>query len=121
MSEAQPCTNVPIFCRLCNTDDASKMQTIWKYNTWYHLITEHADEEGNIPPMPLQMIVDCHISRAEEDAVGIDPDTTDDWRVNHDFANSSDVEGAAEELQNVKRDRSASNVLEGPRTKSRKR
>lgn len=117
VSEAQPCTNVPIYCHLCRPNDKGQRQTIWKYNTWYHLISEHANEEGNIPPLLPQIIVDTHILKAEESAIGIGPETTGEWRAEHDLANSSDVEDAKESL---KRDRTASNVAAEPHAKSRR-
>lgn len=98
----------------------AQRQKIWKYNTCYHLISEHTDGEGNVPPFLPQMVVDSHNSKAEEVALDINPETTDEWRTKHDehdLANSSDVEDARESL---KRGRMASSPVAEPRAKSRR-
>ncbi|KAI0729016.1 hypothetical protein C8Q72DRAFT_341270, partial [Fomitopsis betulina] len=61
VSKATPCTNVPIHCPLCTPGRSGQPRTIWKYNTLFHLMKEHTDERGNLPPIPMQLAVDMHI------------------------------------------------------------
>ncbi|KAI0760350.1 hypothetical protein C8Q74DRAFT_1386303 [Fomes fomentarius] len=69
-----PCTNVPIHCDLC--PEISHGQPALR-----RIFTHYADEDGNIPDIPPQMLVDMHISKREENEyMKITEEATDEWR-----------------------------------------
>jgi hypothetical protein len=75
-SKSSPCTNIPVHCSLCSPAISGNPQTIWKYNSVYHLISEHSN--GNIPPaIPGQLLVQIFISKGAEKALGIQERVTD--------------------------------------------
>ncbi|KAJ6546390.1 hypothetical protein DFH09DRAFT_927156 [Mycena vulgaris] len=69
-------TNVPIPCALFSGDP----QTIWKYNTMYHIISEHSLQDNILPPIPPEFMVDLFIRKSEEDSMGIQEAETVQWR-----------------------------------------
>lgn len=72
-----PWTNIPIHCPPCPVGPSGSPATIWKYNTMVHLLTAHRDEAGDIQDITPQLVVEMHISRAEESAMGIGEEYTD--------------------------------------------
>lgn len=99
VSKATPCTNVPIYCPLCPIGPSGQPRTIWKYNVLFHLAKEHCTDENELPPVPLQLAVDMHISIEEESLMRIAKDVMEDWRKQHEIPNSDEVEGYCEELK----------------------
>ena len=86
-SEALPCTNVPIHCPLCPTSVSGDPPTIWKYNTLYHLISEHSS--GSTPPsIPGQLLVQMFITKEKEKALGILEHNTVNWRKKNNIPDS---------------------------------
>ena len=61
-SNNMPCTNVPIHCPLCLPSFSGNPQTIWRYNTLYHLISEHSNN-GVIPEIPGELLVKKFIQK----------------------------------------------------------
>lgn len=97
---ATPSTNVPIHCPFCPPQPLSgEPQTIWKYNAITHLLIHHQDEDKCLPSIPPQFLVDMHISKAEEQAMGIAEDSTDEWRGLNDVPGSDGVEAAFAEVE----------------------
>ena len=84
-SKSSPCTNVPIHCPICPTSISKASQTIWKYNTLFHLASEHATNSGIPPKIPRQLLANMFITREEEKALKVTEDATDAWRVEHDI------------------------------------
>jgi hypothetical protein len=64
-SNNMPCTNVSIHC---TPSFSGNPQTIWKYKALYHLISEHSNN-GIIPEIPGELLVEIFIHRAEEEAL----------------------------------------------------
>ncbi|KAH9922493.1 uncharacterized protein B0H18DRAFT_879325 [Fomitopsis serialis] len=128
VSKATPCTNVPIHCPLCPTGRTGQPRTIWKYNVLFHLAKEHMDVDGErMPPIPLQLAVDMHISLEEETLMKVDRDVTEGWRIKHEIPGSDDIEQYSKEIEGSqdkkgkKRMRSQSNVVVERGTKSTRR
>ncbi|KAH9856505.1 hypothetical protein C2E23DRAFT_721964 [Lenzites betulinus] len=88
------CTNVPIHCQLCPLTSSGQPTTIWKYNTALHLIAAHRNEAGDLPDIPPRLLVDMHISKVEESAMGIEDEWTERWREENDIPGSDDIEEA---------------------------
>lgn len=87
-TSSTPCTNVPIHCPLCTDTVTGTPRTIWKYNTVFHLASEHS-EGGNMPAdLPTRLLVDMFISKREEGLMGIERELTEKWRDEHGFLNS---------------------------------
>ncbi|KAH9852083.1 hypothetical protein C2E23DRAFT_203440 [Lenzites betulinus] len=112
-TSATPCTNVPIHCPFCPPQPTSgEPQAIWKYNAITHLLINHQDKDKNLPGIPPQFLVDMHISKAEEQAMGIEEDCTDEWREENEVPGSDDIqafqEQAAEQVAVQKRGRAQS-------------
>ncbi len=59
-----------------------------------HLLVCHQDEDKCLPQVPPQFLVDMHISKAEEQAMGIAEEWTDDWREKNEVPDSDGVEAA---------------------------
>jgi hypothetical protein len=76
---------VPIHCPICPTSISKASQTTWKYNTLFHLASEHATNSGTPPKIPRQLLADMFITREEEKALKVTEDATDAWRVEHDI------------------------------------
>ena len=62
------CTNVPLHCYLCKQDGDRPLPTFWKYNFVHHMMKYHA---GKNTLLPLEMVVETHISVEEGDTMGI--------------------------------------------------
>ncbi|KAF8902092.1 hypothetical protein CPB84DRAFT_1776580, partial [Gymnopilus junonius] len=74
-SVCTPCTNVPIRCTLCPRSSVGDMpRIIWKYNMVYHIMVEHSlpGSKKAIQDINGDLLIDMHISRFEETAIGID-------------------------------------------------
>ena len=84
------CTNVPLRCHLCkhDTDQPFQVPTFWKYNFIHHIIKYHIGETSSLP---LEMIVETHISVEEGEAMGIPAKSTRSYRTAHDLLNSDDI------------------------------
>ncbi|THH20229.1 hypothetical protein EW146_g1103 [Bondarzewia mesenterica] len=94
----QPCTNVPIYCSLCPPAASGQLHNIWKYNTLFHLITEHSTDDGMLPAIPGELLMNSFISKAEESAMGIEEDITKDWRMENAMPASDISEETRKEL-----------------------
>jgi hypothetical protein len=119
-SRETPCTNIPIHCYLCPTSITGQARTIWKYNAVFHLISEHAGFSGNIPSIPVGMLLDMFIRKAEEKYLGISEEQTIKARYEHKIPGSDgllELAGIQEELQ--KRSR-ANTVTQGSSKRSKK-
>ena len=90
-SNTMPCINVPIHCPLCPTSVSGNPQTIWKYNTLYHLITEHCND-GIVPEIPGELLVKIFIHKQEENVLSIEEHDIQKWRRGN---NISDNDGLA--------------------------
>ncbi|KAG6819279.1 hypothetical protein H0H93_013480 [Arthromyces matolae] len=113
-SPDSPCTNVPVKCLLCPTlDTTGELPTIWKYNAWAHLATEHADpaDEMNLPDVPDKFLIDIFVSKKEEEELGISEEQTTAYREQFEIQNSSDVEELG---QSLKRGRGESDATVKP-------
>jgi hypothetical protein len=102
---------------------------IWKYNSIYHLLSEHSPEnEDNtnnnpektaLPKVPGQMTVDMFISWKEEVFLKITPQVTTQYREKYkDIPNSNSMEIIKEEL---KRDRAQTLSIMEPGGKRRRK
>jgi hypothetical protein len=111
------CTNVPLRCYLCKHDGDGPYPTFWKYNFIHHIIKYHIGENSSLP---LEMIVDTHISVAEGEAMGIPVKSTRSYREAHDLLNSDDIAAEIDADRVRKRassdtsNASASTVSRGP-------
>ncbi|KAJ7609680.1 hypothetical protein FB45DRAFT_761958 [Roridomyces roridus] len=101
-----PCTNVPIHCALCPTSASGTPRTIWKYNAIYHLISEHGDENQQIPSIPGQFMVDMFVHRREEAAMGFTAQETAEYRQQNQIPDSDAIDAIAESNEVGKRGRS---------------
>ncbi|KAK6978293.1 hypothetical protein R3P38DRAFT_3119436 [Favolaschia claudopus] len=67
-SEASPCTNVPLQCPLCPESTSGNRKTIWKYNSYFHLLAEHSVSGQRPPDVPPQFWIDTWLQHVEEQA-----------------------------------------------------
>ncbi|KAJ7314723.1 hypothetical protein DFH08DRAFT_716268 [Mycena albidolilacea] len=79
-SQSSPCANVPIHCPLCHQSTSGNLRTIWKYNTVYHIISEHTGNNEALSELPVQFTIDTFIRRQEEEWMGITADKTHEYR-----------------------------------------
>jgi hypothetical protein len=121
-TKGSPCTNIPIHCRLCPTLKVSgEMRTIWKYNSIYHILSEHSQDVSAtqiLPKIPGQMVVDMFVSSAEEAFMKISPTATLAYREEYGLQNSDGIEEIKEEL---KRERAETLSIVDPGGKKRKK
>jgi hypothetical protein len=82
-----PCTNVPIHCPLFSPSFSGNPQTIWKYNALYYLTSEHFNF-CVIPEISGELLVNIFIQKAEEEALGIDQNTTEMYRRDNQIPDS---------------------------------
>ncbi|GBE90151.1 hypothetical protein SCP_1801750 [Sparassis crispa] len=99
------------------TFSSGQPRTIWKYNTLFHITMEHSKEDGMLPPIAPQLLVDMHISRAEEAFMEIDEQVTEEWRLENEIPNTDVIEETREGLAQ-KRNRAPSTVVKQPRRKA---
>lgn len=118
-TENAPCTNVPIYCPLCPTTLSGSRRTIWKYNILFHLASEHVVDD-TMPAIPPQLMVDMHISKAEERRLGIEDELTMVWREENNIPGSDDIEAQHKALKRG-RERAVSTSVGGPARKSVRR
>ncbi|TFY57754.1 hypothetical protein EVJ58_g6829 [Rhodofomes roseus] len=78
---------------------AKTPRTIWKYNVLFHLAKEHCTDNDELPPIPLQLAIDMHISIEEESLMRVAKDVTEDWRKQHAIPGSDEIEEYREELK----------------------
>lgn len=107
-SKSMPCTNVPIPCSLCPRSLSGDPQTIWKYSTTLHLITEHPvaqpigpDGRGEVhymPDIPPDMVVNMFISHEEEQSLGIKNEATIAYREENELPPSDDIAAMGRDL-----------------------
>ena len=115
-SESAPCTNVPIYCPLCSTENGAPC-TIWKYNTWLHLAYAHEHlTKADLPP---SFIIDSYISKKEGQAMGAEEDLLRRWRETNQIPGSDDIQLAEERVATSKQERAASSVVKEPKSKKR--
>jgi hypothetical protein len=82
-------TNVPIYCLLCPPSEISgERPTIWKYNAISHIVCEHAILENKMPAIKPEFMAEIYIRKAEEAAMGIPVEDTEDWRERNDIPSS---------------------------------
>jgi hypothetical protein len=114
------CTNIIIECPLC-TDDPYHPITFWKYNLIQHMLEYHVDN-GKLPPFPAKLRVSSHISRAEEESMGVEFMKTMDYRKKYNLPNTSDIapSHSAEREQSQAHQRNFSMDIE-PLAEGRKR
>ncbi|KAJ7882078.1 hypothetical protein B0H14DRAFT_2340142, partial [Mycena olivaceomarginata] len=91
-SPATPCTNVPLQCSLCPISKSGNQKTIWKCNSFFHLLAEHSTSGQRPPEVPPQFWIDTLIRHAEEQALGITVDETDRFRVENVIPGSDDID-----------------------------
>jgi hypothetical protein len=60
----------------------SQRQTFWKYNFIQHrsMAEKHLTDSGLLPPCPPELIVSAHISKVEEQWMGVDSEKTKEYR-----------------------------------------
>lgn len=116
-TENSPCTNVPIHCPICPTVN-NTAATIWKYNAWIHLASEHGRlKKLDLPP---KFMIDIFISKREAWAMSTaDEDTVKRWRDANEMPNSDDIQMSERSGPSNKRERAASNVTKEPKSKRR--
>jgi hypothetical protein len=83
--------------RLCPPHPDGTRLTIWKYNLKHHLKTNHTADDGQREILPLELIVTSHITREEEEKIGIDPEDTDDYRATEGIFGSDDIQAMVED------------------------
>lgn len=92
--KTSPCSNVPLECPLCVLK-SGEHRTIWKYNAWYHVLTEHSlvddDNSVSLPQVPFEFFLASHISREEEENMGVDVRATSDFREVHGIPTTSEL------------------------------
>ncbi|KAJ7608465.1 hypothetical protein DFH06DRAFT_1017692 [Mycena polygramma] len=89
---ATPCTNVPLQCPLCPLSKSGNRKTIWKYNAFFHLLTEHSPSGQRPPEVPPQFWLDTQIRHREEQAMGITAEETDRFRAENTIPGSDDID-----------------------------
>lgn len=84
----------------------------------FHFAEEHStiNDDGEIPRVTPELLVDSFVSSAEGKAMGIEEDVTRAYRESNDIPNSDDIEVMRSEL---KRDRAPSSVSVGARKRIR--
>lgn len=63
-----------------------------------HLLIQHLGDEENLPDLPPSLVLDMHISKAEELAMGIATEWTDKWREENAIPDSDGIEEAQAQL-----------------------
>jgi len=91
-STNRPCTNVPVNCPMCPLDTKGHKKTFWKYNFIVHMVDAHLSEKNELPMLPLELMVTTHISKQEEQQMGIPLSHTDDYRNENDILDSEGIE-----------------------------
>lgn len=119
-SQSAPCTNVPIHCLLCPLSESGTPYTIWKYNTLFHLASEHA-EDGKMPAIPSKLIVDMFISLAEEGTMGIRQEVTRNFRARNAQPDSEAVAEIHEQLLKEEEEEESGTIEAGSGAEKRSR
>ncbi|KDR69600.1 hypothetical protein GALMADRAFT_77244 [Galerina marginata CBS 339.88] len=101
-STASPCTNVPINCPICPKGRDQQAPTFWKYNLIHHMTEHHLDDQGELPPFPPELRVTTHITRLEEERMGVELADTIYYRTRNKLPDSDGLEDPMDvELQDV--------------------
>lgn len=79
--------HTPMALCWCSSTLGTHGQTIWKYNTLYHLASEHSTG-NNLPKIPRELLIKMYITQEEETALGISQQTTAGWRTHNDIPDS---------------------------------
>ena len=117
-TDRAPCTNVPIYCPICPTVNNAPA-TIWKYNAWIHIASEHGDRSKS--DLPSKFMIDIFISKQETEALvgATDEDIVQEWRDTYKMPGSDDIQLAESAFVSNKRERAASSVVKEPKSKKR--
>ena len=67
-----------------------------------HIMLTHSDKKGNLPSLPAQLVVDMHITKAEETSMGVDEEYTEEWRDDYGIPGSDDIQEREEEIKAAK-------------------
>ena len=67
-----------------------------------HIMLTHSDKKGNLPSLPAQLVVDMHITKAEETSMGVDEEYTEEWRDDYGIPGSDDIQEREEEIKTTK-------------------
>jgi hypothetical protein len=59
-------------------DANGRIKTFWKYNFIVHMVDAHLSEKNELHMLPLELMVTTHISKQEEQQMGIPLSHTDD-------------------------------------------
>ena len=82
-----PCTSTPTYCPVNNAP-----ATIWKYNAWIHLASEH----GNLSKsdLPSMFMMDIFISKQEAKVLvdATEGKTVQEWRDTYKMHDSGDIQ-----------------------------
>lgn len=75
-TNSSPCTNVPTQCTMCSPSRSGQHPTIWKYNSYHHLVARHVNPETPAvhPDIPLEITRKVRLESREEKALGIGKD-----------------------------------------------
>ncbi|KAF8181774.1 hypothetical protein BJ912DRAFT_1061920 [Pholiota molesta] len=91
-SQSSPCTNVPIQCTICE-------KTFWKYNFIHHMIGDHLEPiDETLPPIPTALRLRTHISRYEEQRMGVEQELTKKYRDAWNILSSDGLQALEEEV-----------------------
>lgn len=88
---SSPCTNIPLNCPLCPPGFNGQPRTFWKYNLIHHMAEHHLDEQNRLPVFPREFRLTTHISRLEEEWMGVEMIDTEFYRKNNDIPASNDL------------------------------
>jgi len=93
VSPRLPCTNIPIQCTLCPADENGERTTTWKYNTWIHIATAHADpvDLWKVPDIPYSLQFAMHVLKKEEHILGISDEAAETYREENEVPATSDI------------------------------
>ena len=107
------CINVTIYCPVNNAP-----VTIWKYNAWMRLASEHGAFSKS--DLPSKFMMDIFISKQEAKALvgAADEDIVYEWQDTYKMPDSDDIQLAESAFVSSKRERAASSVKE-PKSKKR--
>jgi hypothetical protein len=90
-SKKNKCTNHLMHCPFCKLGLKGAPFTVWSYNFILHLFEKHA-LDGKRPELPPECWLESQITKAEELALGIEPENTAAFRIAHDVLDSGPIE-----------------------------
>jgi hypothetical protein len=106
----KPCTNLPIHCPICPSRLNGQPQTFWKYNLIHHMTEYHLTDSGELPPFPREIVKITRISKAEENALGVDEGLTTSHREQYGIPDSENLLEAVDVEERASRKRAVSSV-----------